>query len=329
VRTGLLRAGIATVLALTLAAVLLWAYVTQPLFYRTPANRTAADGSTLPARLESHVRALCEQFAPRDYTHPDNLDRAAAYIRGELERAGGSLAEQPYEARGIEYRNVIASFGPDTPERIVVGAHYDVAGPLPGADDNASGVAGLIELGRMLGRDAPAMRVELVAYPLEEMPFSFTPYMGSAVHARSLEQRGIRVRAMFSLEMIGYFSDRPNSQEFPLRVLRAVYPSRGNFIAIVGKPGQTSIVRRVKQAMRAASPLPVHSINAPRSIPGIDFSDHMNYWDAGYQALMITDTAFYRNPHYHTANDLPETLDYTRMAMVIQGVHAAVRTLER
>jgi Zn-dependent M28 family amino/carboxypeptidase len=272
---------------------------------------------------------LAQRFVPRDYTHPENLDRAAAYIRAEFTRAGGATSEQPYSARGRMYRNVVAFFGPESGERIVVGGHYDVDGALPGADDNASGVAGLIELAYLLGRSPPRTRVELVAYSLEELPFFGTPYMGSAVHARSLKQQRAEVRAMFSLEMIGYFSDEPASQQFPLDALRPFYPSRGNFIAVVGKPGQTSLVRKIKRAMRNASSLPVHSINAPRWIPGVDFSDHVSYWDLGYPAVMITDTAWYRNPNYHTARDTAETLDYARMAMVVQGVDAAVRAMAR
>lgn len=279
------------------------------------------------ARLEAHVRRLSREFVPRDFAHPANLDRAASYVLEEFERAGGDPWEQPYQAGGSTYRNVAAAFGPESPERIVVGAHYDAVGPYPAADDNASGVAGLIELAHLLGRDAPPIRVELVAYPLEEPPFYRTPFMGSAVHAASLRRRGVRVRVMMSLEMIGYFTDAPGSQKLPLAVLRPFYPSRGDFIAVVGKLGQAMLVRRVKRAMRRATPLPVHSINAPRWVPGVDFSDHMNYWDAGYPAVMITDTAFYRNPHYHTAHDAADTLDYARMALVVEGVHAAIRRL--
>jgi len=131
------------------------------------------------------------------------------------------------------------------------------------------------------------------------------------------------------LEMIGYFTDTPHSQSFPLSLFAAFYPSQGDFIAVVGKLDQISAVRRVKQAMRGASPLPVYSINAPTVVPGIDFSDHRSYWQAGYQAVMITDTAFYRNPHYHTRQDTPDTLDYRRMAMVVQGVYAAVIAFAR
>lgn len=296
-----------------------------PLGSRPPdAARAAAGAPASPERLRAHVEALSERFVPRDHAHPQNLDRAAAYIRAELERAGGSVTEQTFNVVGNTYRNVIAAYGSESDERIVVGAHYDSAGPLPAADDNASGVAGLIELAYLLQQAKLPMRVELVAYSLEEPPWFGSEHMGSAVHAKSLRAANVRVRAMFSLEMIGYFTDAPRSQRFPLDALRLLYPSEGNFIAVVGKLGQGSTVRAIERAMRRASPLPVHSIAAPRSLPGVGLSDHASYWDVGYRAVMITDTAFFRNPNYHTAHDRADTLDYARMAMVVRGVHAAV-----
>jgi Zn-dependent M28 family amino/carboxypeptidase len=292
---------------------------------RPSGTKAAAEPRTQPERLESHVRTLVGSFGPRDEEHPENLERVAAWIHGELERAGGMVTDQPFQVGGATYRNVSALFGPDTRERIVVGAHYDTAGPLPGADDNASGVAGLLELARLLGTSALKKRVELVAYPLEEPPYFASAEMGSAFHARALKAQGVKVRAMICLEMIGFFSDAPESQDFPVGALRAVYPSMGNFIVVTGKPGQGGLVRRVTRRMRrAAAPLDVRSIVAPASLPGVDFSDHRNYWAEGWDAVMITDTAFYRNPSYHTARDTPEKLDYERMARVVDGVHAAV-----
>lgn len=311
-------------LGLLLLLLAVWFWVTQPVLLAEPAQSTP---SVAPARLETHVRMLSETLAPRDERHPENLARVASYIHQEFAQAKGTVTEQPFAVQGRTYRNVVAFFGPETRERIVVGAHYDTAGPLPGADDNGSGVAGLIELAYLLGRTSLPLRVELVAYCLEEPPFFRSSDMGSAVHARSLQQQGVPVRAMFSLEMIGYFSDAPESQQFPASILKTFYPAEGNFIAVVGKIDQGWLVRRVKKAMRQSAPLPVYSINAPRAIPGIDFSDHMNYWEAGYNALMITDTAFYRNPNYHTLHDTPGTLDYRRMAMVVEGVYAAILDL--
>jgi Zn-dependent M28 family amino/carboxypeptidase len=151
--------------------------------------------------------------------------------------------------------------------------------------------------------------------------------MGSAFHAAALKRQGIPLRAMIALEMIGYFTDAPDSQGFPLPGMKRLYPTRGNFITVAGKLGQGALVRQVKKAMRSASPLGVEAISAPPSLPGVSLSDHRNYWEAGYPAVMITDTAFYRNDNYHTESDTPETLDYKRMAMVVQGLHAAVMGL--
>jgi Zn-dependent M28 family amino/carboxypeptidase len=282
-----------------------------------------------PGRLRAHVETIAGELGPRDVDHPDGLDRVAAYVGAQLGKVAREVAEQPYEVRGTTYRNVIARFGPETAERIVVGAHYDTAGPLPGADDNASGVAGLLELARLLAPRPPPIRVELVAFTLEEPPAFATCEMGSAVHAASLARENARVRLMISLEMIGYFTDAAESQHFPAPGLSLVYPGAGNFIAVVGKLGQGGVVRVVKRAMRAATPLPVESIAAPRMLPGVDLSDQRSYWDRGWKAVMVTDTALFRNPNYHTAGDTPETLDYARMTDVVTGVLAAVYAVAR
>jgi Zn-dependent M28 family amino/carboxypeptidase len=271
-----------------------------------------------------HVQMLSVQFAPRDQSNIENLDRAAAYIRDRFREASARVSEQPFAVEGKIYRNVVGTLGPETDERIVVGAHYDAYHPYPGAGDNASGVAGLLELAALLAKVKLPLRVDLVAFTLEEPPYFHTPHMGSTVHAESLRQQGVALRAMFSLEMIGYFDDAPDSQSFPLPLMRLFYPSQGNFISVVGGVGDGLLARRIKRAMRSATPLPVYSVNAPGSVPGIDFSDHRSYWNAGYSAVMITDTAFYRNHNYHTVSDTADKLDYKRMAMVVQGVAAAV-----
>jgi Zn-dependent M28 family amino/carboxypeptidase len=307
--------------AAVLLIVALCLYMTQPLIWiANVSSPTSVD----PARLETHIRALSESFVPRDESHPENLDRCAAYIRREFESAHARVSEQPFTIDGKTYRNVIAHFGPETKELVVVGAHYDTHGPMPGADDNASGVAGLLELARLLGAAQLPVRVELVAYTLEELPFFRSEQMGSAMHAKALKREGAVVRVMFSLEMIGYFSDAPDSQHFPISVLSLFYPKEGNFISVIGKMGEGMLVRKIKKAMAEATSLPVYSINAPRLIPGVDFSDHLSYWREGYPAVMITDTAFYRNANYHTMWDTAERLDYQRMSQVVEGVYAAV-----
>jgi Zn-dependent M28 family amino/carboxypeptidase len=304
-------------------------YLTQPVY---SAVRNQSTGAVVaPRRLQAHVKMLSETLAPRHWQVPENLDRVAGYIVKQLITSGGRVTEQAYTVeRAGRFRNVIASFGPQQGPRVIVGAHYDAHGPLPGADDNASGVAGLIELGRLLGETkALGSRVDLVAFTLEEAPYYGTTHMGSWVHASALKREGAVVRAMISLEMIGYFTEAPESQRFPHPLLAMFYPSRGDFITVVGRVGQGGIVRQVKKAMQRATYIDVRSITAPTKLTGVDFSDHRSFWAHGYRAVMITDTAFYRNDRYHTARDTADTLDYDRMAEVVRAVHSAVVLLAK
>lgn len=281
-----------------------------------------------PERLKAHVRTLSETFHPRDHGHPENLERAAGYLSDALSRAGGRVRSEPYTAGGVSYRNVIASFGPDSGERLVIGAHYDAAGEAPGADDNASGVAGLLELAAWLGQHPPSVRVDLVGFTLEEPPHFRRSTMGSKVHARALRAQGVAVRAMISVESIGFYSNAPGSQRYPVAALKLRYPSEGNFIAVVGRRDEQALIDTVQQALRAANNgLPSESLAAPRGLEGVDFSDHASFWDEGYPAVMVTDTALFRNTHYHTPEDTWDTLDYGRMAQVVQGLQCAVTAL--
>jgi hypothetical protein len=275
-----------------------------------------------PEALERHVRFLSIDAFPRDFESPDNLDRAADYIARSFGDAGATVTFQPYSAAGIAYRNVIARLGPDGPPRVVVGAHYDVFGKLPGADDNASGVAGLLELARMLAGCELEAPLELVAYSTEEPPFFWSSEMGSARHAAS--RRG-QLTAMISLEMIGYYTAHQPAPSFPLRLL---YPRTGDFILVAGRWADRPLIRTVKSAMRSAPGLEVQSYCGPTGV-GTDLSDHRSYWEAGVPAVMITDTAFVRNPNYHTAGDTADTLDYAMMARTVDGVARAALALLR
>ncbi len=277
-----------------------------------------------PAALRAHVDALVTRFGPRDFDHPENLARAADFLAAALAATGAKVTTQPFDVGDHTYRNVLAELGPDTPERIVVGAHYDTAGEQPGADDDASGVAGLLELARLLAASPPPLKVVLAAYANEEPPSFGRDHMGSAVHARALADQGARVRVRISLEMIGTFSDAKGSQAYPA-VVGWFHPSTASFVAVVGKWGQGGVVRDVAAGLRAGSTLPVETLSAPSFLPGVDFSDHRSFWANGFDAVMVTDTAFYRNPRYHTPADLPDTLDYRRMAEVVKGVCGAVQ----
>jgi Zn-dependent M28 family amino/carboxypeptidase len=292
--------------------------VTQPFVRAAPSTGIVVD----PRALESHVRMLAITLHPRSVDNPANLERAADYVLGQFDATGAATEQQRVQAGGRQFRNLIARFGPPDGPVVVIGAHYDSCGDTPGADDNASGVAALLELARLLAANPPAHAVELVAFTLEEPPWFRTESMGSFVHARSLAETRREVRLMLSLEMIGFYRDGTNSQKYPLAPLALLYPDEGNFIAIVGPFGDFGATRRVKALFRGASDLPAVSINSPRFVQGIDFSDHASYWQFRMPALMITDTAFMRNPNYHGAGDTPDTLDYGRMAKVVRAVYA-------
>lgn len=275
-------------------------------------------------RLEKHVAMLSEVLVPRSHEHVLNLDKCADYIRSHFKRAGGQLEVQEFETNGAIYKNVVARFGPNTPSRIVIGAHYDAYRNTPGADDNASGVAGLIELAYLLGNTKLQQQVELVAFTLEEPPYFRTEDMGSARYAHKLRQQGADIEAMICLEMIGFFKDEKNSQRFPSALLKLIYPNRANYIVVVGSIGDRTLIRQVKRSMKGATDLPVYSMCAPKGFPGLDFSDHLNFWNQGYTAVMITDTAFYRNEEYHGAHDSLDRLDFNRMSKVVLGTYEAV-----
>jgi Zn-dependent M28 family amino/carboxypeptidase len=309
--------------AVAAIVVLAGCLVAQPTFRRNRASALRVDGD----RLRAHVAMLSERCHPRDWTRVDNLDRCAEYIAGHFTNAGAKVEFQSYEVEGRRYSNVIARFGVGKGSKVIVGAHYDAHESTPGADDNASGVAALIELAYLFARNEPEREVELVAYTLEEPPFFRTPLMGSVIHAASVAGDATHIAGVIVLEMVGRFCDERGSQSYPSLLLKLVYPSRGNFIAVVGSWGQGDWVKTIKAGMKGATDLPVYSIRAPTVVPGVDFSDHMNYWPHGIPAIMVTDTAFYRNRAYHTPDDKPDRLDYGRMSKVVVGVFEAIRAL--
>jgi Zn-dependent M28 family amino/carboxypeptidase len=309
------------------------AILSQPLVTPVPSSPPAVDA----ARLAAHVKKLSVDLYPRSFEQFDHLEGAALYILAQLRESGATVSVQEVKVQEATYKNIIARFGPATGPLMVIGAHYDSYGDAsratnergfssqthtPGADDNASGVAGLLELARLLGRKPQARAIELVAWTLEEPPNFRSANMGSAWHAKALKAAGRDVRLALSLEMIGYFRDDPGSQRYGLPGLSHVYSERANFIALVGKLGGFAATRRAKALMAGATDLPVYSINAPRAMQGIDWSDHRNYWAQGYPAMMVTDTSYLRNPNYHKAGDTFDKLDYARMAKVVQGVYA-------
>ena len=277
-------------------------------------------------RLYADVEFLTHLSPPRNAFNLSSLNKSAEYIYREFEKIAPRVNYQTFKVGQQEYKNIVLSLGPENGERIVVGAHYDVCGDQPGADDNASGVAGLLEIARLVHEQKPNLkyRIDFVAFALEEPPYFKTDEMGSAVHAKSLAAAGVKLRGMVCLEMIGYYSEEKDSQDYPVAALKAIYPNKGNFISVVGNMGQGSLVKHLKKYMQAGSQIGVESLTAPSSVPGVDFSDHLNYWRYDYPAVMITNTAFFRNPNYHLNSDTIDTLDFDKMAEVVKGVYWAV-----
>jgi Zn-dependent M28 family amino/carboxypeptidase len=279
------------------------------------------------AYLSKVVNALAREIGVRTYRDADRLECCANTIASEFNSFGFKITGQPVPIKGNTYQNIIAELAGSTyPEQIlVVGAHYDTVRTTPGADDNASGVAGLLALAGTLAEAKMSKTVRFVAFALEEPPFYRTRNMGSYHYARSLKKRREKIEGMICLEMIGFFSDREGSQQYPFPLLRGKFPTKGNFIAMVGNMRSKRFTNTTAESFIRAVDLPVVTLNAPPLVIGIDFSDHWSFGKFGYTALMVTDTAFYRNPHYHAATDLPETLDYNRMAKVVRGLAAAVK----
>ncbi len=315
---------LATVLLLTYGG-LFWFLRNPTLPPDSPSVTAKAEAST----LENHVRYLTSLSPPRNAQNVDGLNQAANYIAETFAKTGCQVATQKFQANHTEYKNILCSFGPESAPRLVIGAHYDVYSDRnPGADDNASGVAGILELARLIGAATPALthRLELVAFTLEEPPYFHSDSMGSYIHARSLVDAQTPLKLMIAVEMIGYFSDDPNSQHYPIRLLQGFYPSTANFIGVVGLPFDRKEVAAVKNLMTVSDALPVYSINAPSFITGVDFSDHLSYWRLELPAVMVTDTAFLRNANYHQPGDTADTLDYRRMALTVDGLYqVAVR----
>lgn len=282
--------------------------------------------SPLAERLRDHVIRLAADIGERNVMRHEALCAAAAYVRGEWEALGHAVTVQAYDAGGHRCENLeISIAGTDRPAEIILaGAHYDSVLGSPGADDNASAVAALIELARLLRGASPRRTIRLVAFVNEEPPFFYFGDMGSRVYARAARARDDDIRLMLSLEMLGCYSDAPGSQRYP-PLLRRFYPDRGNFIAFVSNLRSRRQLREAVAAFRACSAFPCESLAAPAIVPGVAWSDHSSFWRAGYPAVMVTDTAFYRNPHYHSPLDTPEKLDYARMAEVVAGLAGMLR----
>lgn len=282
--------------------------------------------------LQRVVEALANQFPSRSGLNPRNLAGAASFIEKEFNAIAFSVESQYYEASGVPVRNIIAQQAGRDPSlsSIILGAHYDTVVGTPGADDNASGVAALLELAQRLKEYANRRTLRYVAFTHEEPPYFYTFKMGSRRYAKQLKRDREKVALMISLEMLGY-GNPEYDQSYPFLFLRQLgrYPKEGNFIALVSNLRSARLMTIVKRAMRQVCSIRVESLAAPGFLPPLFLSDHSSFWKYGFPALMVTDTAFLRNPHYHLPSDKPETLNYAFLAEAVKGIEAAVRALDQ
>ena len=291
-----------------------------------PVTRNERD---LSERLIRHVIAIASK--PHNVAHYGELERAAAYIEAQLTELGYKPRAQVFETDGKPVRNIEvvipAANGSGTSSNLVVGAHYDSDGNAPGANDNGTGTAAVIELARLLKDVAPKDKtLRLVLFVNEEAPYYRTDKMGSLRYARELKERGERVSGMISLETIGFFSDAPDSQKYPAP-FGLFFPPTANFISFVAMPGSRTFLHEVVAAFRRHTKFPTIGGTAPDQFEGIGWSDHWSFWHLGYPAVMVTDTALYRYPYYHTPEDTPEKVDYDKLARITIGLEKTIRDL--
>lgn len=286
------------------------------------------------ARLQDDVRMLTETIGERSVAVPHNLDRTAAYLQSCFEDIGIPVRRQSYRYDNLAVSNVVAemrSSGPPSAQYIL-GAHYDSVAGTVGADDNASAVAVMMETARVLSADdLSAVAVTFVGFTLEEPPVFGTRFMGSRVYAAAARKKRARIDGMICLEMVGYTCRKPGCQQYPFPLMFFGYPRTGDFIGIVGNTGSRGFARRLKRSFQCSRRLPVVSLLVPFNgwiVPAVRLSDHAAFWDKGYPAVMLTDSAFFRNPHYHRSSDTMGTLDFDFMARLVQSLAAFFRGVQ-
>lgn len=282
----------------------------------------------LQQNLQHHVYRLADEIGERNLQHPDALHAAEDYINQTWQQQGYEVEKQAYLERNIQCANLeVTQKGNARAEQIIlVGAHYDTVYGSPGANDNGSGLAVLLELSRLFRSETTNMSVRFVAFVNEEPPFFFSGRQGSNIYAKAIRQRGDDIRLMLALETMGYYSSEPHSQDYP-PLFRYFYPHTADFISLVTNFGSRRVMLKLARAFREVTDFPLEHVATFSFIPGVAWSDHLSFWRQNYKALMITDTAFYRYPYYHSSNDTPEKLDYPRLARVCDGLFKALRLL--
>ncbi len=279
-------------------------------------------------RLEKHVRMLAGEIGERNLWRYEALEASACYINQTFRELGYQVATQEFVVEGKTVNNIgVEIAGTSLPDEIVlVGGHYDSVIGSPGANDNATGTAAVLELARLLAGRKLTRTLRFVAFVNEEPPFFLSGNMGSRVYARRSRERGEKIVAMFSIETIGTYSDTKGSQQYPFP-FSFFYPDTANFISFVGNVSSRDLVRRSIASFRRHTAFPSEGVAAPGWIIGVGWSDHWSFWREGYRAFMVTDTALFRYEHYHTPEDTPEKIDYARTARVVAGLARMVADL--
>lgn len=294
--------------------------------FRGSAPPLDAAQQLLQDALRRDVTHLAGGIGERNVIMTSGYAQAAGFIEDSLRDAGYTPSRQTFTVEGVACANIEAERRGTGDGIVIIGAHYDTVDGSPGADDNGSGVAALLALARAFANEHPRRTIRFVAFANEEPPYFTSEQMGSYVYAKRCHERGEKVIAMLSLESLGFYRDAPGSQQYPA-LLEHVFPSTATFIAFVGNLGSRGLVHTCIGVFRAHATIPSEGASLPQAVPGIGWSDQWAFWLLGYRAVMVTDTAPYRNPHYHTAHDLPDTLDYDRLARVVDGLRHVVESV--
>jgi Peptidase family M28 len=318
-----------TIVVAAILALLWWFGVRMPGKNVSKAGPLSSDEVAMREELRADVQKLAGEIGERNMWHYAQLNAAADFIEDSLSRAGLRPRRESYEMHQQACHNIEAEIRGAEPEIILVGAHYDSVFGSPGANDNGTGVAATLALARRFAGAKPKHTLRFVAFVNEEPPYFLSGEMGSLVYARRCKERGDKISAMVSLETIGYFSDAPHSQTYPSPGLGLFYPKVGNFIGFVSNVHSGALLRRVIALFRKHAKIPSEGASLPAFIPGVSWSDQWSFWQHGYPAIMITDTAPFRYPYYHSANDTPGKLDYDRFTLVVSGMEKVIEDLDK
>ena len=280
--------------------------------------------------LYQHVDVLANQIGERNLHNKGSLQKTVDYIFEQMNRSSLDVNQLNFSFNGQSFSNIVAEKkGQEYEDQIIIiGAHYDTVEDSPGADDNATGIAGLLEMIRLFSDFDNKRTYRFVAFALEEPPFYGTSQMGSHVYAESCKQRNDNVLFMTSLEMLGYFLNKKNTQRYPEPDLARKHPNRGNFISVVGDPESKPLLKKVSNNISKFTTVPIELFIAHRGTPGANLSDHASFWKFGFRAIMITDTAFYRNPHYHKPDDTIDTIHFKKFSNLVYGLTKAYKEFD-